>query len=592
MNHTPVKAGPKGGHLRRSLVAIGVVAVCIALAACGSSSASSSSGGGGASAPGSSSTGAASTATNLGANFAPANVSGPAFNAADGPKAEGTPQRGGTIYYGGEQEPPCLGSVQWVQTDYLARQFLDSLVSEDYSGKIIPWLAASWKVSNNGLTYTFQIKQGVKFTDGTPLNAQAVAANFAYWYSPKTLNASNAGEFPFYKSGKAIGEYTFQLNLTQGFSPLLQTLAQAYFGIESPTSLKRTPAQICEKPVGTGAWVVQQWNHGQNVVLVRNPNYNSPPANALNKGPAYADKLVWSFITDPTTRYGSLTSGKSDAIYDVPTNEWQAAKSQGYQLLAYFEGGKPITFNLNTAAGPFKDELVRQAFAYGTDRKAAVESAFSGVVPYAGNGAVSPATPDYAASLANAYPYDPAKANALLDQAGWSKKNSAGIRVKDGKELTIRFVYASGAVVTEEGVTALQDIQQQAKAIGFNIVLEPITLSDLFSGTYSAPSKFDAQVQYFTHSSPGEIYTGSTAFNSTFYKPPTLLKAVKEAAASNNPATQEADWGKAQQLFVNNAALVGLWLQPALIAVKSNLKQLWLEPSQGAPVFSDAYLAH
>lgn len=586
MNRAPFHAQPHTAATSRRLHPV-VAAVCIlcasiALAACGGSSATTN--GGSPSGPAAPGTNAAATSTGG------SGATGTAFNAADGPKADGTPKSGGTIYYGGEQEPPCLGSVQWVQEDYIARQFLDSLVSEDYTGKIIPWLATSWKISKDGLHYTFNIKQGVKFTDGTPLNAQAVAVNFNYWYSKKTLNSSNAGEFPFYKSSTVLDPYTVRINLTHPFSDLLQTLAQAYFGIESPKSLQRSPAAICEKPVGTGAFIVQQWNHGQNIVMVRNPHYNSAPGNALHQGPAYADKLVWSFISDPTTRYGSLTSGQSDAIYDVPTNDWQAAKSQ-YKLLPYFEGGKPITFNINTAAGPFKDILVRQAFAYGTDRKSAVQSAFSGVVPYAGNGALSPSTPDYDPSLANAFPYNPAKANALLDQAGWTKKNSDGIRTKDGKELTIRLVYAAGAVVTEEGVTALQDIQQQAKQVGFNIVLQPITLSDLFSGKFSAPNKFDAVVHYFTHSSPDEVYTSAKAFNLTFFKPPALLKAVNAAADSKDPTGQRKNWEEAQQLFVNNAVLVGFYLQPALVAVKSNLHQLWLEPSQGAPVFSDAYLS-
>jgi peptide/nickel transport system substrate-binding protein len=587
MNHSPVNADSDVATTTRRpggpLAALCVVAASIALAACGgsSSSTSTSASAAGSAAP---STNAASTGSSA------TGATGTAFNAANGPKADGTPKQGGTIYYGAEQEPPCLGSVQWVQTDYVARQFLDSLVSEDYTGKIIPWLANSWTVSTDGLTYTFKIKKGVQFTDGTPLNAQAVVDNFNYWYSTKTLNASNAGEFPFYKSSKALDQYTFQLNLTHGFSPLLQTLAQAYFGIESPASLKRSAAAVCEKPVGTGPFIVQKWNHGQNIVFVRNPHYNSAPANALHQGPAYADKLIWSFIADPTTRYGSLTSGQSNAIYDVPTNDWQAAKSQ-YKLLAYFEGGKPITFNLNTAAGPFKDPLVRQAFAYGTDRTSAVKSAFLGVVPYAGNGALSPSTPDYDPSLANAFAFNEAKANALLDQAGWTTKNADGIRTKGGKELTIRVLYAAGAIVTEEGATALQDIQQQAKQVGFNIVLRPITLSDLFSGKFSAPDQFDAQVAYFTHSSPGEIYTGTNAFNSTFFKPPALLKAVSDAAASNHPAVQQQNWYTAQQQFVNNAVLVGLYLQPALVAAKSDLHQLWLEPAQGAPVLSDAYLS-
>jgi peptide/nickel transport system substrate-binding protein len=526
----------------RLAVVLSLLVSSLALSACGSSSSSSSS------------TQSASSASASGS----------------------TPTQGGTINYAGEQEPPCLGRVEWVQEAYIARQFLDSLVSIDKQGKIIPWLAQSWTVSPDGKTYTFTLKPGVKFSDGTPLNAQAVVDNFDYWYSPKTLNASNKGEFPFYKSSKAIGDSTFQLSLTQAYSPLLATITQAYFGIESPASLKRSEAQICEDPIGSGPFVIQKWNHGQSIEFARNPNYSSAPSNAIHQGPAYADKLVWSFISDPTTRYGSITSGTSDAIYDVPTVDWQAAKSQ-YNLLEHIEGGKPVTFNLNTAQGPFTDVRVRQAFAYATNRKADVESAFNGVVPYAGNGALSATTPDFDASLANAFPYDPAKANALLDQAGWTAKNSAGYRTKNGTPLTVKLVYASGAVVTSEGATMLQDIQQQAKSVGFEVQLIPITLSQLFSGAYAKPDKFSAVAQYFTHSSPGVLWAAVRQFNSTFYETPALL------------AKQQADYNAAQQILVSQAVLIGLYPQPVLVAVKKNLQAVWLEASQGEPVFSDAY---
>jgi peptide/nickel transport system substrate-binding protein len=475
-----------------------------------------------------------------------------------------------------------------VQEAYIARQILDSLVEVNNQGQIIPWLATSWTVSPTGKTYTFKLKPNVKFTDGTPLNAAAVVANFNWWYNPKTLNGSNEGEFPFYKSSRAINNLTFQLNLTQAYSPLLATIAQAYFGIESPKSLKRSLAKICDDPIGTGPFILQAWNHGQNLIFVRNPHYNSAPANALHQGPAYVSKLVWGFVSDPTTRYGALGSGQLDAIYDVPTIDWQAAKSQ-YTTLTHIEGGKPVTLNINTKGGPFADIRVREAFAYGTNRKAAVESAYDGVVPYAGNGALTESTPDYDASLANAFSYNPTKANQLLNAAGWTGRDSAGYRTKNGKTLTVRIIYGAGSIVTQEGVTVLQDVQQEAKAAGFDVVLVPATLAQLFSGAFSKPSQYDAIAGYFTHDSPGVLWAGVRQFNQTFYSPPALLNATSTAVASSNPAVQQKNWDIAQELLVNNAVLVGLYPQPVLVAVNKRLHDVWLEGSQGEPVFSDAY---
>ena len=521
-------------------------------------------------------------------------TSSPSSNVAhtDGPAEASTakPVKGGTIYYGGEQEPPCLGRPEWVQEAYIDRQVLDSLVSMDDKGKIIPWLAESWTVSPDGKTYTFKLKPGVKFSDGTPLDAQAVVDNFNYWYNEKTVNYSNLGEFPFYGSSKAIDPLTFQLTLTHPYSPLLQTITQAYFGISSAKSLKRSETEICEDPVGSGPFVLDKWNHGQNLEFSANPNYNSAPANAIHQGAPYVEKLIWSFISDPTTRYGSLTSGQSTAIYDVPTVNWEEAQGQ-FNTFEHMEGGKPVTLNINTKAGPFADVKVRQAFAYGTNRKADVESAFNGAVPYAGNGALTLTTPDYDAGLADSFAYDPAKAEKLLDEAGWTEKNSDGIRTKDGEELTVKIVYATGAVITEEGLTVLQDIQQQAKQVGFNVKLVPITIEQLFSGAYSKPDKFDIIAQYFTHSSPGVLWAGVRQFNQSMFEPPELLQATEEAVSTNDPAKQKAAWYKAQEILVKNAAMVGLYPQPVLIAAKPELQDFWLEASQGEPVFSDAFLS-
>jgi ABC-type transport system substrate-binding protein len=123
------------------------------------------------------------------------------------------PSPGGTIYYAHDLEVPCLQGG-WVEESYIERQFTDSLVSQVSSGHIVPWLATSWSVSKDQLTWTFHLKPGVSFSDGTPLNAQAVVDNFDYWTNPKTANGDvDAYIGPYFNSAKAINDLTVQLNL-------------------------------------------------------------------------------------------------------------------------------------------------------------------------------------------------------------------------------------------------------------------------------------------------------------------------------------------------------------------------------------------
>jgi peptide/nickel transport system substrate-binding protein len=507
----------------------------------------------------------------------------------------GTQLQGGTIVYGHEQEPPCLYGG-WLQEAYIDRNILDSLVTETNSGSIEPWLATSWSISSNGLVYTFHLKPGVKFTDGTALNAQAVAYNFNYWQKGGNSTAQVSMD-PYYKSATAVNATTVQVTLNAPFNQLLTMLSQAYFGVQSPTALKRSAQANCDDPVGSGAFKVQKWIHGQEVILVKNPGYTSWPATALHKGPAIVSQVDWKFLPDPTERYESLVTGETNVVYDIPTVDWQNA-NQNFQVEKYITPGKPVSLYLNTIDGPFTNVRVRQAFAYGANRQAAVESAFHGVIPYEGNPSVSRATPGYDASVASAYPYSQAKANQLLDQAGWSKKNAAGYRVNSkGQELDVKLAYPAGSVITDEGATLLQILQQEWKQVGFNVTLVPETQAQTFGGTFSTPQSYDAQPWYWTSPSPAILWivwrpstkNDPNYSNSSFYNNTQLGTVISDGNTAATTTAADQYYAQAQQIIQNQAAAVGLYDQTMTLAVAKNLHDVWLEKSQGEPVFEDAY---
>ena len=508
------------------------------------------------------------------------------------------PTRGGTIEYGHQQEPPCI-SGGWVEQAYISRQTLESLVAQDKGGKIVPWLATSWKVSTDQKTWTFHLKPGVKFTDGTPLDADAVKANFETWLNPKTINGTVAAYIgEYYQSSRAVDAHTFELELKKPYSPLLSAISQGYFGLHSPKGIARGAAAECTDPIGTGPFIIQKWSRGQNVTFVRNPDYNSAPANAKHQGPAYADKLVWKFLKEPAVRYGSLTSGQSQVIYDVPSVDWDAAKAK-YQVLRYLTPGRPVTLTLNVTHAPFDDVRVRQALAYALDRKAAVKSAFGGASEYNGNPALSQSTPDYDPALADAYTYQPDKANALLDAAGWTGRGKDGVRTKDGKELTATITDGAGSIINNDGATLLQTLQQQAKQVGFRWQLKPLTQTQLFGGEYAAPDKYNATPGYWTSPTAGVLYIvwrqnlkdRPNGANNAYYNNPELEETIGAANSTLDPAEQKALYFKAQKIVSDQAVAIGLYTRTSSLAIDtSKLRDVWLEDSQGEPVFSDAYL--
>ncbi|HVX07484.1 ABC transporter substrate-binding protein [Humibacter sp.] len=517
--------------------------------------------------------------------------------AADSTSA-GSGQRveGGTIVYAHQQEPACVFGG-WIEQAYLSYQVLDSLTSLDAHGKAVPWLATSWKQSPDGLTWTFDLKKGVKFTDGTPLTAAAVAYNFDYWVKGGNSTASVWLD-GYYKSAQAVDDHTLQINLLKPYPRLADNLSQGYFGIQSEHALTtRSKAQNCEAPIGTGAFIVQKWNRGQDIVLVRNKNYTSPPANARHKGPAYVDKIDWKFVADPTTRVAALQGGQADAIYDVPAVQWSTLKAAGYDLEKYVTPGRPQQLSFNTAKGPFTDELVRQAFAYSLNRKQIVDTIGHGVIPYEGNGSVSQATPGYSTKAADWYGYDPKKADSLLDQAGWSQKNSQGVREKNGQTLTVTLPYGAGSIINADGAAILQGIKEQASKVGFDVKLVPVPQSEFFSGKYSTPDSYDISAGYWTAVTAGILYINwrpSTTddpnyANSAFYNDDTLAQFILDGNSAQDVATQNADYQKAQDYIAQHALSIGVYDRLSTLAVSPKLKGVWQEHAQGGPTFYDAY---
>jgi peptide/nickel transport system substrate-binding protein len=504
---------------------------------------------------------------------------------------------GGTIVYAHQQEPFCVFGG-WIEQAYLSYQVLDNLTSLDENHEVVPWLATEWSASDDGLTWTFSLKEGVEFTDGSPLTAEVVAYNFDYW-----LTGGNSTAFvwlqDYFVSAEAVDELTLQINLSAPYPRLPDNLTQGYFGIQSQVALEtRTDEENCAAPIGSGAFIVDHWDRGQEIVLVRNDEYTSWPANAEHTGPAFVEEIVWQFVPDATTRVAALQSGEVDAIYDVPAVQWATLDAAGYQLEKYVTPGRPQQLAFNTQIGPFTDVLVRQAFAYSLDRRAAVEAIGQGVIPYEGNGGVSQTTPGYSQAAADWYDYDPEKANDLLDEAGWTEVDDEGFRTKDGERLTVVLPYGAGSIINADGAAILQGVKEQASQVGFDVELIPVPLSELFAGAYSTAEERDINVGYWTAVTAGILYINwrpSTAEapnynNGAFYDDEVLAQLIRDADSAADVDEQNALYIEAQDYIAERALSIGLYARLSTLAVDTSLKGVWQEHAQGGPTFYDAYL--
>ncbi|MBN9140223.1 MAG: ABC transporter substrate-binding protein [Micrococcales bacterium] len=509
----------------------------------------------------------------------------------------GEPLEGGTVVYAHQQEPACVFGG-WIEQAYLSYQVLDSLLSLDEDGTAVPWLADSYEVSDDQLAWTFHLKGDVTFTDGSPLTAGVVAHNFDYWIAGGNSTAQVWLD-GYYTSAEALDDLTLVVHLARPYPRLPETLTQGYFGIQSQEALEnRSEEQNCEAPIGTGAFTVDSWSRGSEIVLKRNPDYTSWPANAKHQGPAIVDTVEWKFVADATTRVAALRSGEVQAIYDVPAVEWASLGDEGYELEKYVTAGRPQQLTFTTSRGVFADEKVRQAFAYSLDRESAVETIGQGLIPFEGNGGVSQSTPGYSQKAADRYDYDPDQANALLDEAGWTGRDDDGTRTKDGERLTVVLPYGAGSIINADGAAILQALQEQATKVGFDVQLVPVPQSEFFAGAYSTAEEKDITVGYWTAVTAGILYINwrpSTAdhpnyWNNAFYNDSTLEGYILEGNSASDVDAQNAAYQRAQEYIADHALAIGVYDRLSTLAVGGSLKDVWQEHSQGGPVFHDAYL--
>ncbi len=359
---------------------------------------------------------------------------------------------GGTLVVGVEGDPVALDGA--LVSDGTSLRVLDQ-ISEGLVDlkpgtlKVVPALATSWKGTKQGAVWTFQLRHGVKFQDGTPFNAKAVCFNFNRWYGftgsfqnpdatyywqtvfggfKTTVGHSSdpALKTSLFRNCQTHGQYAVRINLTRRSASFLGALALRNFAIMSPTALVKYKANSgtvdangvfhptgsfsTSHPIGTGPFTLQTWTLGERIVLVRNPTYWGPKAKVA--------QLIFRPIADNAARLQALQTGEVQAYdlvapQDVPTIQ----NNQNLKVL----NRSPFNvayIGFNQAKPPMGKLAVRQAVAYGLDREAVVK-AF-----YLGRGKVAqefmpPGLFGYAKNVAK-YPYNPAKAKSLLQKAGFT----------------------------------------------------------------------------------------------------------------------------------------------------------------------------
>lgn len=329
------------------------------------------------------------------------------------------PKLGGTLIVATTNDTPDLDIQKYLSSSQhnALLPLFDGLVQKDWTADadfppIIPGLAESWSVSDDGKTYTFILRKGVKFHDGTPFNAEAANFNFQRMTNPQhkyydpQVGSTALGVLKGLRGSKVVDEYTFQIELAEpntGFIEAMASLPNYY--IMSPAAFEKYGAEIGQHAVGTGPFKLVEWVRGQRTVMARNDDY-------WGKKP-YVDQMVYRPIIEPAARAAALKAGEVQIAWDLPVDQVEAFKADN-RFNVYLRG-IPATKVIECwqKSGPFSDKSVRKAVNMAIDRETLANVILKGTAVPAtqlyGIGSAS-----YDKTLPVFEKYDPEAAKALL----------------------------------------------------------------------------------------------------------------------------------------------------------------------------------
>lgn len=375
--------------------------------------------------------------------------------------------KGGTLTWGLSVDVQMMDPIRSVWMTDATKLIYERLVTiNPETGEYVGELAKSWEVSEDGLIWTFHLKKGVHFHDGTPFNAQA-----AKWVYDKIIEKKPfiSVELQSVKEILASDDYTLVFKLKNPDVNLLFGLSNVYTGIFSPAAYKKYGEDYGVKAVvGTGPFKFKEWIPGEKLVIVRNEDYQWPPSFIKNPGPPYLEKIVYKFKPEAATRVMELEAGNFDILEGVPYADVKRLENrQDIKIFTKLRWSVVyLGFNLENKL--LKDLRIRKAISYGISRKPYVNIVLRGYGWPAYTMLPFPLKANHPQAKKMRAKNNPQKAKELLAEAGWIDSDGDGIVDKNGKPLRFKLV----TTTTTEFKQVAEIFQAQMKQVGIDIKVE------------------------------------------------------------------------------------------------------------------------
>ncbi|MCQ8783092.1 ABC transporter substrate-binding protein [Mangrovibrevibacter kandeliae] len=444
----------------------------------------------------------------------------------------------------------------------------DTLVWLTPDLKITPHLAKSWTLSDDGKTYTFELRDDVTFHDGTPFDAAAVVANIDYITDKDTQSNIGLNLLGPCKSAKATGQYTVEITCAQPYAPLLAQMGEPYLGIQSPAAIKKWGKDLGLHPTGTGPFEFVSYTPNQSVVVKRNEKYQWGPAAVGHAGPPDIAKITFQIVPNAQARVAQFQSGQSQIMQETPGIFWKALSPQTsrYTSLSVPITGMGIFAPINASKWPTDDVAVRRAIMYAVDREGVIKLAEAGVYPVNNTPLVKEVF-GHDPSLEDMYPFDPDKAAETLKAAGWTKPGE--FWEKDGKQLTLKLTAIS--TVSHYPLIA-QAIQGYLRKAGMNAEVEQLATPAWLAANIHGDMSL-TPLQYIAVD-PDALhlwFLPDQYFNWSHYTNPELTDLINKGQQETDPDKRVKIYSDAQRIIMEQAVMMPIRENIDLVMMSNKL---------------------
>lgn len=512
------------------------------------------------------------------------------------------PVQGGTLVYLEQQAhtnlyPPAGG---FYPNGGILNQITDKLTYQDPKTlEIQPWIAESWEVNPTATEYTFKLKKGVTFSDGTPLDAVAVARNYdTYGLGNKELKLPVSEVINNYERSEVVDPLTVKFYFKKPSPGFLQGTSVIGSGLVSLATLARPFEELGDatKIIGSGPFVVTAETLGKELTLTARKDYAWGPAKHAHQGRARLDEIKLIVTPEDSVRIGALLSGQAGFIRQVQAYDEKRVLDQKFAIYAPSTRGvnNSVVFRPDNAL--VADVKVRQALLHATNTKEIVHTLFSANYPQATSVIASTAL-GYV-NLSAKLGYDEAKAKQLLDDAGW-KLNANGLREKDGKELVLA---AYESLPQPQNKETLQLVAQQWAKVGVKL---NVLAGDSGSRTVDSldPEKTPVAPGMVGRADPDVIKSnyyptnrnvllqkGGVSSKVKSFEDTKLNGLLEAIAAETDPAKRLAFTADVQNYLIDQAYVIPVFEEPQAFAGAPSVKGVEFE-AVGRPSFYGTWVA-